>query len=295
MYEKATRGAPELADYTHPVLSTKLYIPQHPVKLVSRDRLDTAMYRILQCRLTSVIAPAGFGKTTLVSDWIMSRQVRSGWVSLDPGENDLHRFWSYIVTAFDRLQQGIGKKAQSLLQSPISFSIDKMVSWLLNDLDDASEDLVLVLDDYHCIDSMDVHASLAYFLDHLPKHIHLCILSRRELPFPVATLRGKRELNPIGMDELKFTEDEIASFWQRQTGELPDPFTLQLLADRTEGWAAGIQLAALSGCGIQGARLQQFTGNHRYVADYLMEEVFQALDETIRHFLMQTSILNQMN
>ena len=294
-YQRLAKDASEPSLHLHPMLFTKLFIPPHPVYLVSRERLLADMSRILNCKLTMVIAPPGFGKTTMVSDWVRTQNIRAGWISLDKGENDLQRFWGYVISAFDRLQHGLGRKASSLLQSPVAFSIEKMIAWLLNDLFDVTNDLVLILDDYHVIDSEDVHRSLAYFLERLPVQIHLCIISRKELPFPVATLRVKGQLIQIGINELKFTEEEIAFFWHRQTGETPNESSLRLLTHRTEGWAAGIQLAVLSQVGGHQDALRHFSGNHRYVVDYLMEEVFQSQSESVRNFLMRTSILERMN
>ena len=237
-YQRLAKDASEPSLHLHPMLFTKLFIPPHPVYLVSRERLLADMSRILNCKLTMVIAPPGFGKTTMVSDWVRTQNIRAGWISLDKGENDLQRFWGYVISAFDRLQHGLGRKASSLLQSPVAFSIEKMIAWLLNDLFDVTNDLVLILDDYHVIDSEDVHRSLAYFLERLPVQIHLCIISRKELPFPVATLRVKGQLIQIGINELKFTEEEIAFFWHRQTGETPNESSLRL---RLTGQKAGLQ------------------------------------------------------
>ena len=279
----------------HPILFTKLYIPLHPTYLVSRDRLMMKISQTLHCKLTLVTAPPGFGKTTMVSDWIRKHQVRAGWISLDKGENDLLRFWGYVITAFDRLRKGTGKKALSLLQSPVSFSIEQMLTWLVNDLTDVSDDTVLVLDDFHVVESEDVQRSLFYFLERLPNPIHLCIISRKEPSFPIATLRAKGQLNQIGINELKFTKKEISSFWCEQMGVPPNEPSLRLLAHRTEGWVAGIQLAVLSQLNGQQDTLQHFTGNHRFVVDYLLEEVFLNHSDPVRTFLMRTSILERMN
>lgn len=278
-----------------PVLFTKLYIPHHPPHLVSRERLMLKMSRALDCKLTLVTAPTGFGKTTMVSDWVHSQHIRAGWVSLDKGENDLLRFWGYVIAAFERLRQGTGKKALSLLQTPLSFSIDQMIAWLINDLFDVSEDLVVILDDFHVVESDEVIRSFTYFLERLPNKIHFCIISRKEPSFPVATMRVKGQLNQIGLTELKFTEKEISSFYFNHTGTEPNQQSVHMLANRTEGWAAGIHLAFLSQSMGQLDKLQHFSGNHRFVVDYLMEEVFLTHPEPIRIFLLQTSILGRMN
>ncbi|TYP78114.1 LuxR C-terminal-related transcriptional regulator [Paenibacillus methanolicus] len=288
-------GGPEPPAAGHPVLFTKLYIPQDPAGLVARERLMANMSRALRCKLTSVIAPPGSGKTTLVSSWIHRDTVRAAWISLDAGENDLLRFWSYMIAAFDRLHAGAGKKARSLLQSSVAFPIDKLIAWLINDLVEIEGPLVLILDDYHLVDSEEVHRSLVYFLERQPSHVHLCLISRKELPFPVSTLRVKGQLNTVGLPDLKFTAPEIAAFWLRQTGAELESASLSLLSDRTEGWAAGLQLAALSQASGQLDKLHHFSGNHRFVTDYLMEEVFQRQPEPIRRFLIRTSILERMN
>jgi LuxR family maltose regulon positive regulatory protein len=159
----------------------------------------------LQCKLSVVTAPPGFGKTTLVSEWVRLGGTRACWVSLDKGENDVLRFWSYVIAAFDRLEPGIGKKALSLLESPLHISIEQMISWLVNDLFEMSDDIVLIMDDYHAIDLEDVHRSIEYLLERLPKQVHLCLISRKSPPFPVGTLRAKGQLNEIDISDLRFT------------------------------------------------------------------------------------------
>ncbi|MBD0384025.1 LuxR C-terminal-related transcriptional regulator [Paenibacillus sedimenti] len=278
----------------YPLLTTKLYIPQQPSSLISREHLMVKMSRAMKCKVTLVISPPGFGKTTMVSHWILNRQIPVGWVSLDHGENDLLRFWTYVIAACNRLYPGVGHKSLSLLQS-VSFSSEQMISWLLNDLFEIPDEIMLVLDDYHLIETDEIHRSVAFFIDRMPPQVHLCILSRKQPPFAVGQLRVKGQLNEIGLPDLRFTEQEISDFWYRQTGALPDELSLQVLSDRTEGWVAGIQLAVLSHMSGQQNALHQFKGNHRYVVDYLMEEVFDHLPETMRSFLLKTSISERLN
>ncbi|SFB44891.1 LuxR family transcriptional regulator, maltose regulon positive regulatory protein [Cohnella sp. OV330] len=291
----ARKRVPESANLHPPVLLTKLNIPHQPAHLISRDRLDDALAMALHCKLTLVTAPPGFGKSTLVSDWVRRNHIEAGWISLEAGENDVLRFWGYVIAAFDRLRLGTGRKALSLLQSPVAFSVEQMVAWLVNDLAVMDENIVMIMDDFHVIESQAVLSSFYAFLQRIPERIHMCVMSRKELPFPVAALRAKGELNQIGIDELKFTEFEISSFWTGQTGESADKASLSLLAARTEGWAAGIQLAALVRKKGQPETLRHFTGRHHYVADYLMEEVFQCQPESHRLFLMQTAVLERLN
>lgn len=277
-----------------PLLSTKLYIPRDPVYLVSRDRLLAKLARALTSKLTVVTAPPGFGKTTLVGDWIRKQGVAAAWVSLDQGENDALRFWKYVIAAFDSLRPGIGKKARSLLQPSVAFSVEQMVAWLLNDLFEVQGEMVLVLDDYHVIENKEVHRSLLFFLDRLPEQVHVCLISRKEPPFPIGRLRAIGQCVQIEISEIKFTREEIAAYWSLQAEGPPGKETLRLLAERTEGWIAGLQLAMLSLSAGQGVKLRDFTGNHRYVAEYLMEEVFAHLPERVRTFLLKTSILERM-
>lgn len=279
----------------YPLLTTKLYIPQQPSYHVAREQhLMEKMSRAMTCKVTLVTSPPGFGKTTMVSHWTINQQIPAAWVSLDQGENDLLRFWTYVIAAFNRLYPSVGHKSLSLLQT-LSFSSEQMISWLLNDLFEIPDPVLLVLDDYHMIESDEIHRLVSFFVDRMPPKVHLCILSRKQPLIAVGLLRVKGQLNEIGLSDLRFTEQEISTFWLRQTGVFPNELSLKLLADRTEGWVAGIQLAVLSHLSGQQDALHQFKGNNRYVVDYLMEEVFVHLPESIRTFLLKTSILERMN
>lgn len=279
----------------YPLLNTKLYIPQQPSYHVAREQhLMEKMSRAMTCKVTLVTSPPGFGKTTMVSHWTINQQIPAAWVSLDQGENDLLRFWTYVIAAFNRLYPSVGHKSLSLLQT-LSFSSEQMISWLLNDLFEIPDSVLLILDDYHMIESDEIHRSIAFFIDRMPPQVHLCILSRKQPLIAVGLLRVKGQLNEIGLSDLRFREQEISAFWLRQTGVLLNELSLKLLSDRTEGWVAGIQLAVLSHLSGQQDALHQFKGNNRYVVDYLMEEVFVLLPESIRTFLLKTSILERMN
>lgn len=277
------------------LISTKLYTPNNPPNFIARPRLLAKMSRTLQCRLTTVTAPPGYGKTTLVGDWIRRLSCPSGWISLDKGENDLQRFWSYVIAACRGGGLGVGQKALSLLQSPAALSVEQLIAIFVNDLAAVQEPMVLVLDDYHLVEADEIHRSLRYFLESLPVSIHVCIISRRTPPIPVAMLRAKGQLNEIGIGELKFSPDEIGSFWTGYMGESPSGEELGLIASSTEGWIASIQLAALARQNGHGWALNQFNGNHRYLVDYLMEEVIEQLPEAVRYFLIRTSVLGRMN
>lgn len=286
------QGHREVSSY--PLLPTKLYIPQQPSYAVLRERLIVKLSLAMKRKLTVITSPPGFGKTTTVGQWIQLEHIRAGWVSLDQGDNDLYRFWSYVIAALDRLYPGVGDRPLSLLAT-MTCSVEQMIAWLVNDLFDKPDDVVLVLDDYHMIASDEVHSSFALFLDRLPPQIHLCVMSRQQLPIPVGTLRVQGQLNEIGLADLKFSEREISSFWQYQTGDAPEEKALKLLIDRTEGWVAGVQLAILAQVSGQPDALRHFMGSHRFVVDYLMEEVFRGLPAPIRSFLLQTSVLERLS
>jgi len=281
----------------HLVLATKLSPPQTPIHFVSRERLVEKMSRSFQCKLSIVIAPPGFGKSILVSEWLRNTPlpVRTGWLSLDKGENDLHRFWGYIITSLERRFPGIGNKALSFLQSTITVTIEHIIILFINDLYTIEENVALVLDDYHLIESEEVHRSLIYFLERMPDQVNLFIISRTYPPLPLGVFRAKGQLNEIDINDLKFNEEEISSFWLKQLKKPLKENQVSQLAYRTEGWVAGIQLAAISSSGDLKETLAHFSGNHRYVVDYLMEDVIQHLPGQVRKFLFHTSILERMN
>ncbi len=277
------------------LLATKLSIPQCPLHFVPRARLMEKMS--VPGKLSIVNAPAGFGKSQLVSEWLRSSPVPllAGWLSLDKGENDLHRFWSYVIASLEQAFPGIGHKALSLLQSTISVSIEHIIILFINDLCMTEEHVVIVLDDYHLIESEEVHRSLFFFLERMPNRVRLCIISRTNPPLTLGAYRAKGLLNEIGVQDLKFTEEEISAFWLQQMNISLSQRQTELLANRTEGWIAGIQLASIAYSGDLDHTLSQFTGNHRYIVDYLMEDVILHLPDEIRRFLFQTSILERMN
>jgi LuxR family maltose regulon positive regulatory protein len=278
------------------LLATKLHVPENPFYLVARERLYDIMSRALRCKLTSVIAPPGYGKTTLVGSWLRSTQVRFGWVSLDKGENDRLRFWTYVAEALQSslpVSDEVTENGRRI--SPYPFTAERAAAWLIARMGDSGEPVVLVLDDYHVIESEEIHSDLSMWIDRLPAHMHVCLLSRKEIPFPVGAMRAKGSLLELDMSELRFTEEEIVSYWTRRTGAEPDDSLLQELARSTEGWAAMLQLSVLSRSGSRIGTRRPLSGRHRHVVDYLMEEVFGKLPGEIKRFLVCTSILERMN
>lgn len=290
----------EFAATWGPLLETKFHVPRSRSDLVARPRLLNAVHQGAANKLTVVVAPAGFGKTTLLCGWlaIESRADRlAAWVSLDPADNEPAVFWGYVIEALRRLYPGVGARAATLLQSPKAAPVEAMLTTLINEIDALDRDCILVLDDYHLIEAEAIHAGLTYLLHHLPRRMHIAIASRADPPLALPKLRARGELSEIRVEDLRFTSDESAVF-------LNDVMLLGLargdavkLEKRTEGWIAGLKLAALSMRGRPdvGGFVDAFSGDNRYVADYLVEEVLQAESEEVRRFLMATAILDRLS
>ena len=282
-----------------PLLMTKLAVPSTRVSLVPRPRLSERLEEGLGPQLILVSAPAGFGKSTLLGAWA-SELSGSGrpiaWFSLDSGDNDPARFWRYFVTALDLLQPGSGKTALALLGSPQAPPIEAILTTLLNELVDLSTDAVLVIDDYHLIESQTIHEALTFLIDHLPPRMHLVIATRMDPPLPLPRLRARGEMTELRATDLRFTPEEAATFLNRVMGlELSAEDTAEL-EGRTEGWIAGLQMAALAmqdHADVPGF-IAAFAGSNRYVLDYLAEEVLARQPEELQTFLLETSILDRM-
>ena len=281
------------------ILKTKVYIPPPRPRLVLRQRLTELLNASLEHKLMLVSAPAGFGKTTLISEWsrAVAPDIRVAWFSVDRGDNDPARFWTYFITALGELQAGLSDKALSLLQSPQPMPIESMITALINDLINISANLVLVLDDYHLIESQPIQNAMDFLLDHLPSHLHLIIATRSDPPLPLVHLRGQGALVEIGADELRFTLDEATAFFNQVMGLSLSSNDIAALNERAEGWIAGLQIGALS---IQGKTdiprfIKDFTGSHHHIMDYLISEVLQQQPGNIRDFLLKTSILDRLS
>ncbi|EDX82662.1 transcriptional regulator, LuxR family protein [Synechococcus sp. PCC 7335] len=288
-------GSAGLINSKIPLLETKLYLPEWSADWVSRPRLIDRIHT--QRKLTLVSAPAGFGKTTLLAEWIAALSTRSvAWVSLDPSDNDPAIFWSYLITALQNIHSGLGERSLSLLRSPQPPPIESVLITLLNELT-AVENTVVILDDYHVIVTQAIHNGIGFLISHLPPQAHLIIASRTDPPLSLARLRSHGDLSELRASDLRFTPDEAAAFLNQRMrlSILPDEVTA--LEQRTEGWIAGLQLAALS---LQGRKdvadfVAAFSGDDRYIVDYLMEEVLQRQPEHVRRFLLQTAILERLN
>src|SRR5258708_6809422 len=279
-----------------PILATKLYIPPLRPNVVRRPRLLERLNEGLHRNLTLISAPAGFGKTTLVSEWVEGIDQPAAWLSLDEGDNDPTRFLTYLVAALQTIAATIGEGVVGVLQSPQPPATEAILTALLNDITTVSDHFVLVFDDYHVIDAKAVDHALTFLLETLPPHMHLFIATREDPPLPLARLRVGGQLTELRVTDLRFTHAEAAGFLNQVMGlnlEAPD---IAALERRTEGWIAGLQLAAISLQGQQDAAsfITSFTGSHHFVMDYLVEEVLGQQSERVQTFLLRTSILERL-
>jgi LuxR family maltose regulon positive regulatory protein len=250
-------------------------------------------------RLTLITAPAGFGKTTLLGEWVAHRSDERSvaWVSLDEGDNDPARFLSYLVAALQTIDEEIGEGVLSSLRTPASPPVEALTGALLNELAEIPVYLAIVLDDYHVIDSDRVHGVVSFMLERLPPNVHLIIASRIDPPLPLARLRARSQIAEINAAELSFAREEAAAFLNDTMGLELSEEDVEALEERTEGWIAGLQLAALSVRGRKDAPafIQAFSGSHRDVLDFLSEEVLERQSERMRSFLLETSILERLS
>lgn len=290
------------------ILATKLYIPPPRANGVARPRLHARLDESLQQKLTLVAAPAGYGKTTLVSAWIVTCGRPVAWLSLDEDDNDPIRFLTYLVSALQTVAPQVGRSLLTTLQSPQPPPLAIMLTALVNEIATLPDPFILILDDYHLIDAAPngggllgtppgaVDQALTFLIDHLPPQIHLIITTREDPQLPLARLRARGELNEIRAADLRFTPTEAADFLNQMLGATLATEQIAALGARTEGWIAGLQLAALSlrGRGDIAGFIQAFTGDHRYIGDYLVEEVLQRQPAHVRTFLLQTAILDRL-
>jgi LuxR family transcriptional regulator, maltose regulon positive regulatory protein len=279
------------------LLATKLYLPRPQPGFVSRPRLVGQLDQGLVGPLTLVCAPAGFGKTALLADWARRGRRPVGWLSLDAGDNDPARFWRHVVAVLEGVRPGVAEWVAQLLGPPAPPSFEGLVTALINQLAAQPDEVVLALDDYHLVEAQPVHGSLGFLLEHLPPQVRLVVASRADPPLPLARLRASGQLVELRERDLRFTPQEAAKLLRGAVGTGVSLDTVvAALAARTEGWAAGLQLAALSLRGRVDADefVAAFSGSHRYVLDYLTEEVLDRQPEQVRAFLLETSILERL-
>jgi LuxR family maltose regulon positive regulatory protein len=280
-------------------LTTKIYTPPPRPNLVERPRLIARLNEGLHLghKLTLISAPAGFGKTTLLSEWVTESERPVAWLSLDEGDNDPAQFLTYLVTALQRAEADLGQGLLDALRAPQRPPIKTLLTSLINQIDALDDELILVLDDYHLITNQSIHEALGFLLDHLPRNLHLVVATRADPPLPLARLRGRGQLTELRQADLRFTPKEAAAFLERVSGLHLETEQIAALEERTEGWITGLQLAALSMRGRENVSgfVSAFAGSHRYVLDYLTEEVLQRRPEDVRDFLLQTSILDRLS
>ncbi len=284
------------AEQSKHLLRTKFFVPPIRSSQIARPRLSELIDGGLDRPLILVSAPAGYGKTTLVSSWLKETKIPSAWLSLDGGDNDPARFLQYLIAALSPLASGVEAEAPGMLQRNQPFQFENLINLLVNELASFPEPFVLVLDDFHVIHAEAVLTILTYLLEHMPPQMHLALLSRTDPLLPLPRLRARNKLTDIRADQLRFTRDEIAAFLNDSMGLALSADDLSAMETRTEGWIASLQLAALS---MQSSKdihgfVAAFTGSHHYVMDYLVEEVLGLQTRRVADFLMQTSILEHM-
>jgi len=288
-----------------PLLTTKLQIPSLRRERIARPRLLERLNAGLVCPLTVISAPAGFGKTTLVAEWLAHCKRPSAWLSLDERDSDPARFLSYLVGALQQIEDEAGQATLATLAATRAQpSLSALLPQLINEINAIPEEFILVLDDYHLIGAQVIHEALTFLVDHQPQPLHLVIASRADPPLPLAQLRARGHLNELRQADLRFTPEEAAELLSRVLGSGLSAKEVNLLTERTEGWVAGLQMAALAlqelpaGLGLPPrnaeAFIEAFGGTHRYILDYLVEEVLHRQSPQTQFFLMRTSILERL-
>jgi LuxR family transcriptional regulator, maltose regulon positive regulatory protein len=280
------------------LLATKLHVPRPQPGFVPRPRLMQTLSQGLARGRVLICAPAGFGKTSLLADWARSGGRPVAWLGLDAGDNDPARFWRYVVAALDQAQPGIAERLGPLLGSPAPRSFGGLVTALINEFAAAPgrDEVLLVLDDYHLVEAGQVHESVSFLMENLPPGLQLVVSGRADPPLPLARLRARGQLAELRAAKLRFTTEEAAALLGAAGPVLPDTAVVALTA-RTEGWAAGLQLAALSLRGRTDAAgfVAAFSGSHRFVLDYLADEVLNRQPSEVRAFLLETSVLERLS
>ena len=286
-----------------PLLKTKLHIPHRRPDMVPRSLLIKQLNERIQRKLTLITAPAGYGKTNLASEWTHSLQSedtsnnRITWLSLEEADSEPIRFLSYVIAALQQVAPEIGVGALSLFEMAQSPPINTVLNELINDIAGLDYHIMLVLDDYHVISHPEIHEALRYLVEHQPHQMHLVITSREDPPLPLPRLRARGEMAEIRMHDLRFSLDETTQFFSHSMKLDLESEVISVLEARTEGWIAGLQLAGivLKNLPDHQAFMDTFSGSHRYVLDYLTDEVLQSQDEEVRQFLVQTAILKRFN
>lgn len=278
-------------------LTTKLFLPPPRQRLVERPALLEQLDTGLKGKLTLISAPAGFGKTSLITAWHQSSELPLAWLSLDEADNEPTRFLDYLVGALRTVNSDLGEEALRLLQLSPAPHPNVVLASLINQLCEQNTEFVLALDDYHLIAEHAIHDSVSFFIERLPPHAHAIIVSRSDPPFPLARLRSRGELKEIRVADLRFDEAEAASFLNDVMNLELSPEDVHALEERTEGWIAGLQLSALSlkGREDKSGFVMEFSGDDRFILDYLLEEVLHRQPDHVQSFLLNTSVLDRLN
>lgn len=280
-----------------PLLTTKFYIPPPGSRIVDRQHLIQRLNEGVKqgCKLTLISAPVGYGKTTLVSNWLSTQEIPFAWLSLDPEDGDPLRFWIYFIAALQTVQPELGQTALTMLQTAQSPSIENILSDLINQIATLPERTILVLDDYHVLQTAGLHLEFNFLLDHLPPQMHLVIITREDPPLRLPQMRAKGQMLELRINDLRLTIEESAEFLIHKMRLDLQPGQITALTQRTEGWVAGLQMAALSLHELEetAAFIEAFAGDNRYVADYLISEVLDRQPRQIRHFLLITAIVDR--
>jgi LuxR family maltose regulon positive regulatory protein len=278
------------------LLTTKLYIPLVRPDRLPRPRLIERLNKGLDRKLTLVSTPAGFGKTTLLSEWTRQSACPVAWVSLDTANSDAARFWAYLIAALQTIHEGVGGSAMAALQSPQPPLIQELLTGLINEIAQIPDPFALVLDDFQVITGQPVHNGITFLLDNMPPQMHLILSSREDPPWPLARLRARREMTELRTRDLRFTSEESAAFLNEVAQLDLSPEDVAALEERTEGWIVGLQMAVLSMRGRKDVSgfIKAFSGSHRFILDYLVEEVLEQQPRDVQEFLLKTSILGRM-
>ena len=281
------------------LLKTKLFAPPHRSNHLLRNSLNTKLKNAQQTDIPFLLvsAPAGFGKTTLIADWVRSNSIPFAWITLDQSDNNLQQFWRYMNAALQEIDDRIGENLKPALYSAQAPVIQQIVSGMINDIIDCGKQFILVLEDYHLIENIEIHESLNFLLDQRTPQMQLIITTRSDPPLNLARRRAQGQLFEIRANDLSFSSEEIAEFLNQTMRLNLDDHDISALVERTEGWIAGLQMVALS---LQDesdrhAFVSEFSGNFQYIVDYLMEEVFQRQPKDFQIFLLRTSILDRLN
>lgn len=279
------------------LLNTKLVVPPIRRSHVHRVELIRRFDELHEYRLALIVAPAGYGKTALVSEWILQSSLRVVWFSIDMGDNDPVRFWDYVIAAIQSAYPDVGHKTHSLLHEPQPLPIETILSTLINELLALHDALTLVFDDYHCIETSAIHDGLAFLVEHMPAQIRLIITTRIDPPLPLARMRVRNQLLELRSADLRFLPHQIEAFFAGVMGLSLTSDEVEALDTRIEGWIAGLQLAGLALLGkIDKAEfIASFAGDHHYILDYLGDEILDRQPDAIQQFLLQTSILERLH